>query len=104
MPYDEPDPTDPTMLVGVEAPALEDSDLQMAWVFAEEFASLGFSERRLLALFHQPFYAGAYRALQNLGEEQIEAIVQEAVQVWGNFRIVDRDTSEDIDVPLSSLL
>lgn len=104
MPYDDPDPTDPTVLVGVEAPAEEDTDLQMAYVFAEEFASLGFSATRLLALFRHPFYTGAHRAFQSLGEKKIRSIIQEVLEVWGNFRFVDRDLCDEVDVTLGSLL
>lgn len=104
MPYDDPDPTDPTLLVGVEVPADDGSDLEMAYAFAEEFACLGFSERRLLALFRQPFYAGAHRALQSLGEEKIQSIVHETLEVWGAFRFVTRDTPQDFDLSLDSLL
>ena len=91
MPYGDPDPADPTMLIGVEIPAGETSDLEMAYAFAEEFAQLGFSRERLLALFRNPFYAGAHRALLALGEEKIESIIQEAVDAWGGFRIVFLD-------------
>ena len=95
MPYDDPDPTDPTMLIGVEIPAEETTDLDMAYAFAEEFAQLGFSAERLMNLFRNPFYAGAHRALRVLGEEKIQSIVQEAVDAWGSFRVVFSDGVED---------
>ena len=105
MPYDEPDLTDPTILIGVEAPANEDSDAEMAYVFAEEFARMGFSEQRLLALFHHPFYAGAYRTLRVLGEERILSIILETLEIWGRFRpvIVDAPESGALDVSLDVL-
>ena len=105
MPYDDPDPSDPNMLVGVEVPAEEGTDLEMAYVFAEEFARLGFSEQRLLALFHHPFYAGANRALRNLGEEKIRSIIQETLAVWGRFQVQVEDAPESKrwDVSLDSL-
>ena len=105
MPYDDPDWTDPTILIGVEAPANEDSDAEMAYVFAEEFARMGFSEQRLLALFHQPFYAGAYRTLAVLGEERIRSIIRETLEIWGRFRPVIEDAPESSppDVSLDSL-
>jgi hypothetical protein len=86
MPYDDPDPADPMLLVGVTLPAGENSAEDMAYVFAEEFARLGFSEQRLLSLFHEPFYAGAHQALELLGEERIRLIVQEAVGMWGQVQ------------------
>ena len=91
MPYDDPDPTDPTMLVGVEIPAGETSDIDMAYAFAEEFAQLGYSAERLMALFRNPYYAGAHRALVVLGEEKIAGIIGEAIDVWGGFRVVFTD-------------
>ena len=105
MPYDDPDWTDPTILIGVEAPANEDSDAEMAYVFAEEFARMGFSEQRLLALFHQPFYAGAYRTLAVLGEERIRSIIRETLEIWGRCRPVIEDATESNspDVSLDSL-
>jgi hypothetical protein len=95
MPYDDPDPSDPNMLIGVEIPGDATSDLDMAYAFAEEFAQLGFSEERLRALFRNPHYAGAHRALSVLGEQKIESIIQEAMAAWGGFRVVFRDAPEN---------
>jgi hypothetical protein len=106
MPYDDPDPEDPAVLIGVELPVDEDTDVEMAYVFAEEFARLGFSEKRLLDLFREPYYAGAYRALGTLGEEKVRGIVRETVGVWGQFRQVIEDAPEtrpQWDVGLDSL-
>ncbi len=105
MPYDDPDPNDPNMLVGVEVPAEKGSELEMAYVFAEEFARLGFSEQRLLALFHHPFYAGANRALKVLGEDKIRAVIRETLAVWGQFQILVEDAPEtkNWDISLDSL-
>ena len=105
MPYDDPDPADPMLLVGVTLPAGEDSAEDMAYVFAEEFARLGFSEQRLLSLFHEPFYAGAHQALQLLGEEKIRLIVQEAAGMWGQVQYSVEEPPErpSWDVPVSAL-
>ena len=94
MPYDDPDPEDPNVLVGVELPADAGSTRQMAWAFAEEFAALGFDEGKLLALFAQPFYAGAHQALQILGEEEIRTIVRKSLSVWGRYRVTVKDADE----------
>ena len=83
MPYGDPDPADPSILVGVALPAGEEAMRDMAYVFAEEFARMGFSERRLLSLFKNPFYAGPHQAYRALGERAVGAIVTECVQVWG---------------------
>jgi hypothetical protein len=93
MPYNDPDPDDPHVLVGVELAADRESIREMAYAFAEEFATLGFDEARLLALFRSPFYAGAHRALRILGEEEILGIVRESTQIWGRFRVSIRDAA-----------
>lgn len=88
MPYKDPDPTDPNMLVGVELPAAADTTEGMAYVFAEEFARIGFDKERILTLFKKPFYAGSYRAYQELGELEIKRIVEECLAIWarGTFK------------------
>ncbi len=83
MPYDDPDPQDPMVLVGVALPAGEEEEREMTYVFAEEFARLGYSEPQVLSLFKEPFYAGAHRAFVHLGEPAVAAIVREVVGVWG---------------------
>jgi hypothetical protein len=90
MPYDDPDPTDPTMLVGVAAgPGGPEALAAMARVFADEFARLGHDERALLALFENPFYAGPHAAWRTLGAPAVRAIVAEAVRRWPRVAIID---------------
>ena len=87
MPYKNPDPTDPNMLVGVVLPADAEATRDMAYVFAEEFARLGYTREQLLSLFTNPFYGGAHGAYQELGEKETLAIIDECLNTWGNFRI-----------------
>src|SRR3990172_3512997 len=94
MPYDDPDPQDPTLLVGVTLPGDADTQREMAGVFADEFARLGFDADGILELFHNPFYAGAHQALNDLGEEEIRRLVAEAAGVWGRLRSVVRDAPQ----------
>jgi hypothetical protein len=91
MPYHEPDPSDPNVLVGVSLPGDEETTREMAAAFAEEFALLGFDEERLMALFRRPHYEGAHRAYLLLGEPEIRGIVSEATKVFGRFRVVIHD-------------
>ena len=93
MPYRDPEPDDPHELVGVSAPGNRESMCEMAATFAEEFAALGYDERHLLNLFQQPFYAGAHRAYIVLGEVEIRRIVRESLELWGQCRIVVRDSA-----------
>jgi hypothetical protein len=82
MPYRDPDPSDPSVLVGVAVPADAAAMRSMAWVFAEEFARMGYDGPRILAVFRSPFYTGAHRAWRALGEAEVTAIVDECVGVW----------------------
>ena len=86
MPYREPDPSDPNVLIGIGVLADAESMRDMAWVFAEEFARMGFDPERIVRIFANPFYAGAHRAYRALGEAAVRAIVEECVGVWGRHR------------------
>lgn len=93
MHYNDPDPNDPNMLIGVEVPATAETTREMAYVFAEEFARIGFDKEKLMRIFRRPFYAGAHRAYLELGEQEIETIVDECIAIWGRLRIVDNDVN-----------
>jgi len=72
----EADPQDPMELVGVGLPVADQSALEaMAECFAEEFIRLGHSEKEVLALFENPFYAGPHRAYCSLGEARIRDMI-----------------------------
>ncbi len=86
MPYDDPDPTDPSILVGVPIPADEAVHRETAAAFSGEFAQLGYNETMIHYLFTNPFYAGAYRAWQALGDQAIREIVREHATFWENVR------------------
>ncbi len=87
MPFKDPDPTDPNMLVGVMLPADAEATRDMAYVFAEEFARMGYNREQLLWLFKNPFYGGAHGAYRALGEQETLAIIDECLNVWGNIRV-----------------
>jgi len=91
MPFKDPDPTDPNMLVGVMLPADAEATRDMAYVFAEEFARLGYSREQLLWLFKNPFYGGAHGAYQALGERETLLVIDECLNVWGNIKIRVQD-------------
>ena len=99
MPYDDPDPQDPMLLVGVALPAGPEAERDMAYAFAEEFARLGYSARQIVSLFQEPFYAGAHGALLRLGEAEVRRIVDETVSVWGRMRLVDVEPQPAKDGP-----
>ena len=94
MPYNDPDSTDPNVLVGVMLPADPEATREMAYVFAEEFARMGHDKQQILALFKNPFYGGAHGAFQALGEKATAAIIDECIGAWGRVRIVIKDEGE----------
>jgi hypothetical protein len=88
MPYQEADPSDPHVLVGVSLPGGRDDVRRMAEVLVEEFAALGFEEERILRLFRHPGYVAAHRAWSELGEAEITRIVRECAAPWARLRVV----------------
>jgi hypothetical protein len=104
MPYDEPDETDPMMLIGVELPADELASLETAMVFAEAFARMGFGEEKLMGIFRNPFYAGAHQAYLTLGQEKVAGIVRENVHFWGAVRFRERDSDPSTGIALLPVL
>ena len=92
-PLKTPIPADPNMLVGVMLPADAEATRDMAYVFAEEFARMGYSREQLLWLFKNPFYGGAHGAYRALGEQETLTIIDECLNVWGNIRISDSGCS-----------
>ena len=97
MPYKDPDPTDPNMLVGVVLPADAAATRDMAYAFAEEFARMGYDRERLLGLFKNRFYGGAYRAYHSLGANEIGAIIDECINAWGQVQFSIADTERPIE-------
>ena len=93
MPYGDPDRSDPNVLVGVELPASDDTLVDMAYAFAEELARAGHSERRIVALFRSPFYAGSHAAWRGLGEERVRQIVAESYDAFGRVRVTVHDVA-----------
>ena len=91
MPYNDPEPDDPQVLVGVYLEGNEDTVREMAAAFADEFAQLGHSREEILDLFRSPYYAGAHAAYDKLGEETIGEIVDESLRVWGKLRWTVQD-------------
>lgn len=97
MPYKDPDPTDPNVLVGVMLPGDTEVTRDMAYVFAEEFVRMGYDREGLIRLFKNPHYAGAHGAYQTLGEEEIRRIIEECLKAWGTVRFSILDAGLAID-------
>jgi len=88
---------DPMELVGVVLPSGPEAMRDMAYVFAEEFARIGFDAPGLLQTFRDPFFAGAHQAYRILGHDAITVIVEECVAVWGRRQSMTND-----QVPMGS--
>jgi hypothetical protein len=95
MPYDDPEPDDPHLLMGVSLPGDEAATREMAEAFADEFAQMGFDRDRLLRLFSNPFYAGAHAARQLLGDAEITRIVVESLRAYGGRACAVLDADDD---------
>ena len=102
MPFKDPDPTDPNVLVGVMLPADAEATRDMAYVFAEEFARFGYTREQLLWLFKNPFYGGAHGAYRSLGERETLSIIDECLKVWGNIKVRVQDVQNVQPPPVSS--
>lgn len=87
MPYDDPDPTDPMTLHGVELETADDSAmLEMAECFIDEYARLGFDANRILHMFNTRGFAGPFMATQALGKQKIKELVDLVLARWGGRR------------------
>jgi hypothetical protein len=84
MPYADPEPDDPHLLMGVSLPGDEAATREMAAAFADEFAQMGFDRERLLRLFSNPFFRAAHAARERLGDAEITRIVLESLRVYGS--------------------
>src|SRR3989304_3097011 len=97
MPYNDPDPSDPNVLVGVVLPADAEAMREMAYVFAEEFVRMGYDKRQLLSVFQNPYYAGAHGAYRTLGETEIITTIDECINVWGRSKITVQEVQDDLN-------
>jgi hypothetical protein len=77
---------DPMGLVGIGVPEGE-PDL-MAECLVEEYVRLGMSDAQLLAIFKNPFFAGAHALYRSRGEERLKAVIERARTQWGQPRFV----------------
>jgi hypothetical protein len=97
VPYDDPEPDDPNMLVGVALPGRPETTREMVEAFADEFAALGLTRDEILALFRTPEYAAPHGAWKSLGDAEVNRIVDESLGFWGQLRVTvtDRVVAEE---------
>jgi hypothetical protein len=84
MPYDDPDPTDPMTLTGVEL-IVDDPDAvrEMATCFIEEYVRLGLSAEAIAELFERERFAGPTLAIKQLGRDMIGELIQQQMLLRG---------------------
>ena len=80
-PGKDPVAEDPLEIVGVvldrpiDVQGLDD----MARTFIEEYTLMGWTPKRILGMFQQPFYGGAHDAYEALGRDRILQLISETV-------------------------
>jgi hypothetical protein len=86
------DPEDPMALVGM---AVSEGDLDlMATCLVEEYVRLGTGDRQILALFRNPFFAGAHAIYRARGEAYVNGIIERVRAQWGHPRFTTREARE----------
>ena len=85
------EPDDPMALVGVDLPG--DTDLLAAGL-VEEYVRLGASDEALLAIFRNPFFAGAHAIWRAQGEDHVRSLIARARARWGYPRYTVRESRE----------
>jgi hypothetical protein len=84
MPYHEPEGDDPHELLALAVPALGTETWRLqAECFAEELLRTGYDPEQVLAIFKDPFYAGAHQALTHLGEDSVRAAIEQVAAALG---------------------
>ena len=84
MPYDDPDPTDPMTLTGVELLVDDPGAVRdMAECFIQEYVRLGLSAEAITELFEGGKFAGPTMAISELGRDTILEMIQEQLLLRG---------------------
>ena len=76
-------------LVGVSLEADADALYEMARCLVEEYVRDGWDEKRLLALFRNPFYRALHMIYEQRGEDYVRAIIAQTVAQWGVWRTTE---------------
>ena len=104
MPHGDPDPVDPMMLNGmVFETDSDEATREMAENFVDEYLRLGFTTERVRSMFDNSGFVGPHMAIQTLGAEAIDALIDEVAQRWGPFlgkRTTDQNEEGDVLLPV----
>ena len=77
MPIDEFCDEDPLELVGMVMPGEEGQLERMAETIVEEYARMGWDQKRLMTLFTNPMFMSTYRVYQLKGAGYVENLIQQ---------------------------
>lgn len=86
MPKDEFVDEDPMELVGLVVPGEAGQLELMAECLVEEYARMGWDEKRLMALFANPMFLATHRIYRQKGKEYAEDLVHRVVKKWSVAR------------------
>lgn len=73
---------DPMELVGMVMPGGPGQLEQMAEAIVDEYARLGWDEKRMMALFVNPFFLATHRIYRLKGEAYVRELIQRIVARW----------------------
>jgi len=74
---------DPIEMIGIQLPNQTEEQLRdMALCFAEEFVREGWSGEKLIKMFKNPYYQGPYLVWKQKGDEYVESVIDDAVNMW----------------------
>lgn len=105
MPYDDPDPTDPMTLHGMEVETDDPRAVrQMAECFIEELLRAGMPSKRILEVFDSSAFAGPALAMRTMRREEIVELIDHELakrpRVNGDRWMVDRSPSGAVELPV----
>jgi hypothetical protein len=102
MPHDEFVDEDPMGLVGMVVPGEPGQLEAMAECFVEEYARMGWDERRLMTLFVNPTFLATHRIYRLKGEDYVRELIRRTCAKWGpttNFKLQTSNPQLPIDAP-----
>ena len=73
---------DPMELVGMVMPGEPGQLEAMAEAFVDEYARLGWDEKRILALFVNPFFLATHRIYRQKGEAYVRELISKTCAKW----------------------
>jgi hypothetical protein len=76
-------------LVGIGLPEGDPDELATSLV--EEFIRHGLSDRELLHLFREPFYAGPHAIWRSRGDAYVRRLIDRARARWGSPRFTTKE-------------